>query len=585
MLIIVIIFLYNILYIVKGEIMLQKLKIKNIALIENLDIDFENGLNVITGETGSGKSIIIDSINFLLGARADKSLIRYGEEKAKVEGVFSVDENSSQIVDCFNLLDIEPESTMIISRTMSNQGKSEIKVNGENVSLNILKKIAENLIDIYGQNQQLSIIKPSYQLKLLDDFSQNSIDLINQYKSLKIEINDVNSQIENLGGNDEQRAREIDLLNYQINEIEQAKISQDEETELLETKKRLQNLEKINQYSSDALNNIESAVNGLFLSSGDLQKVLIFDDKLKEISDRVESLCIDINDVNESLKDYVESLGFTNQSVDDIEDRLSLYNDLKRKYGSSVDNILNYYNDIKQRVEKLENCDVELQKLNSEKKKLLSDIFKIGELLSDERKKTAKLLEKGIKENLEKLGMSNAKVEFEFNQYSYDEDCLLSNGLDNVTIMFCANKGEEPKPLKDVASGGEMSRFILAIKSITAQKEQGITMIFDEIDTGISGLMAQAVSEQIARISSKHQVFVITHTIQLASMADCNYLVEKHITNERTISNIKKLNNEERVQEIARFLSTNEINDISIKNAKEIINNQAKLKYEIRKNQ
>ena len=565
--------------------MLQKLKIKNIALIENLDIDFENGLNVITGETGSGKSIIIDSINFLLGARADKSLIRYGEEKAKVEGVFSVDENSSQIVDCFNLLDIEPEPTMIISRTMSNQGKSEIKVNGENVSLNVLKKIAENLIDIYGQNQQLSIIKPSYQLKLLDDFSQNSIDLINQYKSLKIEINDVNSQIENLGGNDEQRAREIDLLNYQINEIEQAKISQDEETELLETKKRLQNLEKINQYSSDALNNIESAVNGLFLSSGDLQKVLIFDDKLKEISDRVESLCIDINDVNESLKDYVESLGFTNQSVDDIEDRLSLYNDLKRKYGSSVDNILNYYNDIKQRVEKLENCDAELQKLNSEKKKLLSDIFKIGELLSDERKKTAKLLEKGIKENLEKLGMSNAKVEFEFNQYSYDEDCLLSNGLDNVTIMFCANKGEEPKPLKDVASGGEMSRFILAIKSITAQKEQGITMIFDEIDTGISGLMAQAVSEQIARISSKHQVFVITHTIQLASMADCNYLVEKHITNERTISNIKKLNNEERVQEIARFLSTNEINDISIKNAKEIINNQAKLKYEIRKNQ
>ena len=540
---------------------------------------------MITGETGSGKSIIIDSINFLLGARADKSLIRYGEEKAKVEGVFSVDENSSQIVDCFNLLDIEPESTMIISRTMSNQGKSEIKVNGENVSLNILKMIAENLIDIYGQNQQLSIIKPSYQLKLLDDFSQNSIDLINQYKSLKIEINDVNSQIENLGGNDEQRAREIDLLNYQKNEIEQAKISQDEETELLETKKRLQNLEKINQYSSDALNNIESAVNGLFLSSGDLQKVLIFDDKLKEISDRVESLCIDINDVNESLKDYVESLGFTNQSVDDIEDRLSLYNDLKRKYGSSVDNILNYHNDIKQRVEKLENCDAELQKLNSEKKKLLSDIFKIGELLSDERKKTAKLLEKGIKENLEKLGMSNAKVEFEFNQYSYDEDCLLSNGLDNVTIMFCANKGEEPKPLKDVASGGEMSRFILAIKSITAQKEQGITMIFDEIDTGISGLMAQAVSEQIARISSKHQVFVITHTIQLASMADCNYLVEKHITNERTISNIKKLNNDERVQEIARFLSTNEINDISIKNAKEIINNQAKLKYEIRKNQ
>ena len=225
-----------------------------------------------------------------------------------------------------------------------------------------------------------------------------------------------------------------------------------------------------------------------------------------------------------------------------------------------------------------------MQKLNNEKNKLLADIFKVGDELSNLRKQTAKTLEKGIKSNLEKLGMSNARVEFKFNEYSYEENYLLSNGFDNVTIMFCANKGEEPKPLKDVASGGEMSRFILAIKSITAQKEQGITMIFDEIDTGISGLMAQAVSEQIARISAKHQVFVITHTIQLASMADCNYLVEKHVANARTISTIKKLNDEERVQEIARFLSTNEINEISIKNAQEIINNQEKLKIEIRKN-
>lgn len=563
--------------------MLRKLKIKNIALIENLDIEFDDGLNVITGETGSGKSIIIDSINFLLGARADKSLIRYGEEKAYVEGVFTVDENATQIINCFNLLDIEPESAIIISRTMYSQGKSEIKVNGEYVSLNVLRKIAENLIDIYGQNQQLSIIKPSYQLQLLDDFSENSIDLIEKYKSLKTKLNDINNQIENLGGNDEQRTREIDLLNYQINEIKQAKISQDEETELLETKKRLQNLEKISQYSNNALNNIENAMSGLFTASSDLQKVLIYDDKLKEVTDRVESLCIEMNDVNESFKDYVENLGYTNQSIDDIEDRLSLYNDLKRKYGSSVENILSYYNEIKLRVEKLENCDAELQKLYDEKKQLLTDIFNVGDELSRERKQTAKILEKGIKSNLEKLGMLNSKVEFNFNQYNYSEEYLLSNGLDNVNIMFCANKGEEPKPLKDVASGGEMSRFILAIKSITAQKEQGITMIFDEIDTGISGLMAQAVSEQIVRISSKHQVFVITHTIQLASMADFNYLVEKSVVGTRTVSGIKKLNNEERVLEIARFLSTNEVNDIAIKNAREIINNQEKLRCEIRK--
>lgn len=564
--------------------MLQKLKIKNIALIDNLDIEFGNGLNVITGETGSGKSIIIDSINFLLGARADKSLIRYGEEKAKVEGVFSVDETSSKIIECFRLLDIEPENVLIITRTMSNLGKSEIKVNGEEVSLNVLRKISENLIDIYGQNQQLNIIKPNYQLQLLDDFSANSQNLISEYKSLKLILEDINNQIDFLGGNDEQRAREIDLLNYQINEIKNAKISVNEEIELIDVKKRMQNLEKIMQNTCDALENIEKANNLLFLSSGELQKAFNFDETLKEVLERVESLYIEVNDISENLKDYVGSLEFSKQSIDEIEDRLVLYNDLKRKYGTTVEKILEYYDEIIQRVEKLENCDNELKNLNSRKCDILTKIFETAIKLSDERKQVAKVLEKGIKSNLDKLGMSNARVEFCFNQYLKDEKFLLSNGIDGVNIMFCSNKGEQLKPLKDVASGGEMSRFILAIKSITAQKEQGITMIFDEIDTGISGLMAQAVAEQIARISIKHQVFVITHTIQLASMADCNYLVEKRVINNRTISNIKRLNHNETIYEIARFLSTNEINDISIENSKKIIEAQNILKNEIRKN-
>ena len=563
--------------------MLQKLKIKNIALIENLEVNFDNGLNVITGETGSGKSIIIDSINFLLGARADKSLIRYGEDKAKVEGVFAVDSCSPNIKECFEMLDLEPEDTIIISRTMSQQEKSEIKVNGETVSLNMLKKISYNLIDIYGQNQQLSIIKPAYQLELLDNFDNGLAEIIVEYKKLKKELSDINYKIEQLGGSDEQRAREIELLKYQIDEITNAKISVEEEIDLIETKRKMQNLEKISQNSSNASNLLDNSASSLFQANNFLKHCLDYDKDLQYTMERVESICIELNDINEMMKEYVYSLNFSSNDVDEIEDRISLYNNLKRKYGNNVEDILKYFEDIKVRVNNLENCDYELSKLNKLKFDVLKQIFEVSHKITNIRKECAKKLEKLIMENLAKLGMLNAKLEFRFNDYNEDEKYLCSNGCDSVEIMFCSNKGEELKPLKDVASGGEMSRLILAIKSITADKEQDIAMIFDEIDTGISGNIAQAVAEQIVRISKNHQVFVITHTIQIASIGDKNYLVEKHEENGRTISNIKMLSGEDRVKEIARFLSTGSVNETSIKNAKEIINSQEKLKLEIRK--
>lgn len=561
--------------------MLKQLKIKNIALIDNLDIEFDDGLNVITGETGSGKSIIIDSINFLLGARADKSLIRYGEEKAKVEGVFGVDVQSPNIKNCFELLDIDAEDNIIITRTMSMQGKNEIKVNGETVSLNTLKKIAENLIDIYSQNQQLSILKPSFQLEMLDIYSEDIIGYIEKYKSLKNDLKQINLKIEDLGGDDEQRVREIDLLNYQINELLQANISEDEESQLLEKKRKLQNIEKINQYASLVANSIDKATTELFSANTNLTHCLSFDDGLKDLSIRVENLCMELADINETARDYVDSLSYDDRDIDEIEDRISLYNTLKRKYGSTTEKILDYYKNITNRVEMLQNCDKELNKLNGEKTILLTNVFEVAHIITEKRKLVASALKVQIMENLTKLGMKDAVVDFAFNDYLDEEKSLLTNGCDSVEIMFCANKGEELKPLSDVASGGEMSRFILAVKSITAKNEQNIAMIFDEIDTGISGLMAQAVAEQIARISLSHQVFVITHTVQLASMGDYNYLVEKREVESRTISNIRRLNEQEKVQEIARFLTTGNITDSNLETAKEIIQSQKQIKNKL----
>ena len=554
--------------------MLKSLKIKNIALISNINIEFENGLNVFTGETGTGKSIIIDSLCFLLGARADKNLIRHNETSARVDGVFDIDLNNSNIKNFFENTGIEPDEQLLISRTMNTEGKNEIRVNGEIITLSILKELCVNLVDVYGQNEQLNLVKPKYQLNLLDSFTENLQSSIYEFKNQLSKLKDINNQLNSLGGNNEQRARELDLLEFEIDEIEKANLSENEENELTETRNKLNNIEKISTLTLTSENLLKTAYEHIYSTKNNLINASKHDEELLNLGERLNAEYLEISDILDTIKNYNNNLIFDENEFNKIDARLEEYKRLKRKYGNSVELVLSYYNKIKQRYEILSNCDFEIAKLEKEKKLLLSNIFKLAENITNLRKTSALTLEQSIINNLQKLGMKNACVKFDFKPYNNDENSLHSNGCDEVELLFSANKGEELKPLKFVASGGEISRFMLALKSIIAEKDDMPTMIFDEIDTGISGLMAQAVAEQMAKISKNHQVLVITHTAQIASMADCNFLVEKLENENRTTSTIKKLSTEEKIEEISRFLSTNQQQNLAMENAKFLIKNQ-----------
>lgn len=561
--------------------MLQLLKIKNIALIDNMTIEFDAGFNVFTGETGAGKSIIIDSLNFLLGARADKSLIRYGENLAKVDGVFSIDENNPYFVDFFSQLGIDFENQILISRTMSLEGRNDIRVNGEIVTLSMLRELSSNLVDIYGQNEQLILIKPKKQLALIDGFASNKLDVLNEYKNSYAQLKKINQQLNELGGDDAQRERELELLRYQIEEIEQASLTEQEELDLIEQKNKMANIEKISSLTYESENLMQMLTDNLSRCKNNIVSASTHDSELAEIADRLTSGFIEISDIFDTLKIYNSNLSFDEGEFERIDKRLDLYKNLKRKYGRTVADINNFYVNIKNKYNLLSNSDFEIEQLKKQKQQLLKVIFGLAKQVTEIRKNVAQKLEELITINLQKLGMKNASVCFKFNEYLQEERDLLADGCDIVQLYFSANKGEDLKQLKDVASGGELSRFMLAIKSIIAETDNMPTMIFDEIDTGISGLMAQAVAEQIAVISKKHQVLVITHTPQIASMADTNFLVAKFEDENRTVSNVTKLDEQGKIEEIARFFSSGASLEYAKLNATELIKQQNIFKNKI----
>ena len=558
--------------------MLKVLKIKNIALIDDVTINFDKGMNVFTGETGAGKSIIIDSLSFLLGARADKSLIRHGESFARVDGYFDVDLQNENINKFFNDIGLEPEDLIIITRIMSNEGKNEIRVNNNLVTLSMLKSLTSCLVDIYGQNDQLNLLNNKYQLKLIDDFNNNSKTLIDEYGQILSQIKIVNSKLNELGGDDITRQREIGLLKYQVEEIENASISSEEEQSLLEKKQKMQNAEKIASLTNQVANGLDLMIGELQNANNNLESASRFDGELNNLSQRLDSANIEIEDILECVKEYNDNLYFDENEYNQLLNRLDEYNNLKRKYGNSVLSVLDYYNESKQQLDMLQNSSFEIEKLEKEKKELKAKLYNKARQLTLVRKENASKMQELILQNLKNLGMNNAKLVFEFKDYNEDNMQMFSNGCDEVELMFSANKGEEVKPLKDVASGGEMSRFMLALKSVIAQTDDMPTMIFDEIDMGISGLMAQAVAIQMSKIAKNHQVLVITHTVQIASMADTNFLVKKTESETRTQTNVEKLSYEGKIEEISRFLSSQPNSEIALNNAKQLLNEQNEFK-------
>lgn len=567
--------------------MITSLKINNIALIDETQISFNDGFNTLTGETGAGKSIIIDSLNFVLGSKADKTLIKSGKDFAKVEVVFSLPELTDSIVEFFNSINSEPETTIIISRYYNLNGKNEIRVNGEAVTVGMLKKLTMNLVDIHGQHDHQSLLDVKNHIKIIDGLSVNVNNLKIDLKTKLDELKSINNQIFELGGEGEDKARNIQLLNHQISEIELAQIKVGEEQQLLEKRKIFLNSEKLSKNLTDAYSNLNgsdiSVANQVKAATYALNSVLGINEQIDGLKERLTSILYEVTDITDSLSDILNSVDYSEEEVNALEERLDLIKDLKRKYGSSEQAILDYLENAKIKLENLNNSEQALNKLNGLKSAILKDVYKICEKLTVERKTVGESIKHNLIKELGFLGIKNARFEIVFNNnYSLSniEHVVTQNGADNLEFMFSANAGIEARPLSKIISGGELSRFMLAFKCVINDSSNIKTLIFDEIDAGIGGLIGVEVGKKIAAISKHNQVICITHLAQIASFADSNYKIEKSVNNNYTTSSVKLLNQTEKVAEISRMLGLNEGAVTGNASANELINfaNEYKLK-------
>ena len=546
--------------------MLQSLTIRNIALIDELTIELGNGFNVLTGETGAGKSLIIDSLALLLGEKADKGLISYDKEFASVEAVFQTD--AEDILSKMEEFGLERENTIIIYRKLSLDGKNECRVNGKSFTLSMLKMITSPLMDLHGQFQHQELLKQSVQLKTLDEFGVREIGKIkNEFKEFFYKLKQVNKQLKSYNFDSKDREKLLDMYSFQINEIEEAHFVSGEEEELKEFRMKVLNQEKI----IDSLKRSMSFFgdSGLTYQIKRLERE--FDDVVKylpeknDLLERISSIKYEIEDVENEIESASEDLYFDEYSATQNEKRLDLLTSLKKKYGSSVDEINLYLDKIKIEYEKLQNSAEIVEKLEIEREKLINLLKLKANELTETRKNIAEIFVKKVKENLAELSMKSAKFEIVFEQL--DETSCDENGFDKIEFMFTANSGQPLKPLSKVASGGEMSRFMLSVKNVTADIVSVDTMIFDEIDTGISGDTANALAVKLASIGKNHQVICVTHLAQVASFGSTHFFISKFDDNGKTKTQLNLLEDSSRVAEIARLIGGN-ISDFSLSHAK-----------------
>jgi len=554
--------------------MLERLTIQNIALIKNQSIEFKNGLNVLTGETGAGKSLIIDSLSLLLGEKADKNLISRGERFASVEAVFSG--ISSKIKNIMQELGLEEDDVVIISRKISLDGKNECRVNGVSFTLSMLRKLSAPLMDLHGQFEHQNLLKVSNHLNILDLYGQKELSCTKQnFERLMSEYKDVLNNLKGYTTDDKERNRLIDLYGYQINEIDEAAFYEGEEEELKEFRNQVLHQERILEVLNTAVKlssgdgyEYNGAVDSLKKTISMLSNISNFYKDAEDLIDRLNSLKIELDDISDDMQSKIDNMYFDDQKAIENEKRLDLLTSFKKKYGYSIEEINKYRQSIGEEYDKLINSANRVEELNFKKLKLEKEIIEVGSKLTQERKKIAENFSKEIKQELVELGMKSANFIVEFSPIEISS--LNSNGLDKVEFMFTANLGEPVKPLKNVASGGEMSRFMLAIKNITAKLEGVGTLIFDEIDTGVSGHIALVLAEKLATVSKMAQVVCVTHLAQIASFGKNHYFIEKIEQDNATTTSVHELSDKARVDEIARLISGN-ITESSLKHADEML--------------
>ena len=559
--------------------MLCQLSIENIALIDKLELELKNGLNILSGETGAGKSIIIDSLNFVLGERADKSLIRFGTDKASVEAVFE-DYLTPSIKDCLDDLGIEAEDVLILRRKMSADGKNECRINGRISTLSALKSLTELLVDIHGQHEHQSLLKSTNHIKLLDKLGEKKIATVkgeveknfDDYTSLKKEFLRF--------GNADERERKLDILSFQIDEIEKADVKDGEEDELLSARKRIRNMEKIISALEGAKNLLDGydsqSVSASIKSANSLLNTISsYDENIVPIADRLDSCKVEITDISETLSDMLQKLDFDSRSAEQIEERLEVVRTILRKYGGSYESLQKFYEEATKEAQTLSNATERVERLETEIKVAAEKLFASAKELSQERRKIADKFEKDISKELCDLGMGGSTFKVEIDSTD-DVDQICANGADSVEFMISPNVGEPLKPLAKIISGGEMSRFMLAFKNILAGVDDIGTMVFDEIDTGISGNISQVVSEKMCNISRARQVIAVTHMPSLASMADNHYLISKSTENGKTLTHVDLLKDD--TDEVARLIGGNDYSIYAVPHAKEMKANAQRYK-------
>lgn len=560
--------------------LIEQIYIKSVALIDELTVEFNSGLNILSGETGAGKSIIIDSINFVLGEKTDKNFIKSGADKAIVEALIYINNEDIRNEIEATGIEIEDDNSILINRVLNISGKSSCKVNGKSITLTMLKQISALLIDIHGQHQHQSLLNPAKHILLLDRFCPNELNIIKSELSEYIKLyKDIIKNINESGGNESEREERIELYSYQVREIEEASLTVGEEEELLNSRKLLVNSEKLKSLSNECLNLLYlnedfSASDEISTALDNLYSIAEFDNDKEELCSRLEEVNIQLKDIISELTSYNEQIEYNPEELERIDDRLDFIYKLKKKYGNSIEEILAYSENISNKLDKLLNSNQTLIELNQKKLNFENKIKDSCNKITEIRKDAAELIQDEIEAVLKDLGMLNA----EFNISITNKTTFNNNGRDKVEFLIAPNSPAELKPLSKIASGGEMSRVMLSLKTVLAKADNIETFIFDEIDTGVSGRTAQQVAEKLAFIAKTHQILCITHLPQIAAMGDSNYLIEKKTINLETKTEVNPLDNKGIILELARLTGGAEITESTLAAASEMKEMAIKLK-------
>ena len=551
--------------------MLTSLFIENLAVIEKTYIEFEQGFNVFTGETGAGKSIVLDAINAVLGKRTSKEIVRNGTEKAVITAVFN--NIPYQIIDNLKQAGFDiSEDELMIQREIYASGKSNARINLRPVTVSVLRELTEDLVNIHGQHDNQILLSPNKHIDILDAYSDTS-ETLTQYQEQFKQYKQLQAEISKLSMDENEKERRLDILNFQVQEIGFANLQIGEDERLEEKKNYIKNLEKIaktvrladNIFSGDDENS--GAISKLEVLASQIDAISDYIPNDKNIHERLLSCIYDMQEISSDIASSFSDDEFSENELDLIEQRIDTILKLKRKYGSTIEEILEYYAKISKELETINLSDKKLNEYVTEREKIKDKIRAIGQKLTKERENGANKFCENVQNQLKFLDMPNVVLTVDI-----QKDKFSSNGQDKVEFLISTNSGEPPKPMSKIASGGELSRIMLAIKSALADKDKIPTLIFDEIDTGVSGKAAQKIGVKIREISKDKQVICVTHLAQIASLCNCHFLIKKEAIEGKTYTKVKKLDLDGKVMEVARIMGTDDITELTIQTAKEMIN-------------